>query len=88
MFNDEEVLGFEIPIHRSLTQPILMGGVPREFAILLGTLTTAMVMGMHTVWILPFSLIGYLAMLSACKVDPQIMKVFQIYWKQPQKMDL
>ena len=34
--------GFEIPIHRSLTQPIMIGGVPREIAILNGTLSAAL----------------------------------------------
>ncbi|MQU46284.1 conjugal transfer protein TrbD, partial [Pseudomonas helleri] len=30
--------GFEIPLHRSLTEPILMGGAPRTVAIANGTL--------------------------------------------------
>ena len=29
--------GFEVPIHRSLTEPILVAGLPRRFAILLWT---------------------------------------------------
>jgi len=27
--------GYEIPLHRSLTEPILMGGAPRSAAILI-----------------------------------------------------
>jgi type IV secretory pathway TrbD component len=30
--------GFSVPVHRALTQPIMLGGAPREFAILNGTL--------------------------------------------------
>lgn len=32
------VPGFEVPLHRSLTEPILMGGAPRTVAIANGTL--------------------------------------------------
>lgn len=45
--------GFEVPIHRSLTQPILMGGVPRDIALLNGTITAALVFGMHSFLGLP-----------------------------------
>ena len=40
--------GFSVPVHRSLTQPILLGGAPREFAILNGTLAAALFFGLHT----------------------------------------
>ena len=33
--------GFEVPLHRSLTEPILMGGAPRTVAIANGTLAAA-----------------------------------------------
>ena len=32
------VPGFEVALHRSLTEPILLAGAPRSFAILNGTL--------------------------------------------------
>jgi type IV secretion system protein VirB9 len=38
MARPEEIEGFEVPLHVGLTQPILMGGAPRTFAILNGTL--------------------------------------------------
>ena len=38
-----QIEGFEIPLHIALTQPVLMGGAPRTFAILNGTL--ALVVG-------------------------------------------
>ena len=33
--------GFEVPLHRSLTEPILLGGAPRSVAILNGTLAAS-----------------------------------------------
>ena len=36
-----EVPGFAVPLHRSLTEPILLGGAPRAIAIAVGTLAAA-----------------------------------------------
>src|SRR3546814_17766738 len=35
---DTFAAGFEVPLHRSLTEPILLGGAPRTVAIANGTL--------------------------------------------------
>jgi hypothetical protein len=32
-----EIAGFTVPVHRALTEPILLGGAPRGLAILNGT---------------------------------------------------
>ena len=42
--------GFEVPLHRSLTEPILMGGAPRTVAIANGTLAAAVGLGLQ-LWI-------------------------------------
>ncbi len=42
--------GFEVPLHRSLTEPILMGGAPRTVAITNGTLAAAVGLGLQ-LWI-------------------------------------
>ena len=34
---DDQIIGFVAPVHRALTEPILMGGAPRAVAILNGT---------------------------------------------------
>lgn len=74
--------GFEIPIHRSLTQPIMIGGVPREIAILNGTITAALVLGMHSFWGLPLGLVIHLASLTLSKRDPQFFATFRRQVKQ------
>jgi hypothetical protein len=35
----ETIAGFEAPVHRALTEPILLAGAPRAVAILNGTLS-------------------------------------------------
>ena len=42
--------GFDVPLHRSLTEPILIAGAPRNFVILNGTLAAAIGLGLR-LWI-------------------------------------
>jgi type IV secretory pathway TrbD component len=42
--------GYEAPLHRSLTEPILLGGAPRAVAIGVGTLAAAVGIGLQ-LWI-------------------------------------
>jgi len=44
------VPGYEVALHRALTEPILIAGAPRSFAILNGTLAAAIGVGLR-VWI-------------------------------------
>jgi len=41
------VEGYAIPLRRSLTEPILLGGAPRTAAILNGTLAAAFGLGLQ-----------------------------------------
>jgi type IV secretion system protein VirB3 len=68
--------GFEIPIHRSLTQPIMFAGLPRTFGLLLWTTVAALVLGLHQVWILPVG-VGFHAVFAAvARHDPYFFDVF------------
>jgi len=42
--------GFEVTLHRALTEPILLAGSPRSFAILNGTLAASISLGLR-LWI-------------------------------------
>ena len=70
------VEGYEIPLHRALTEPILMGGAPRVVAIVNGTLAAALGLGLQLwfagilVWIL-----GHAAAVYAARKDPAFMEV-------------
>jgi type IV secretion system protein VirB3 len=41
------VAGFEVRLHRALTEPILLAGAPRSFAILNGTLAASISLGLR-----------------------------------------
>ena len=74
--------GFEVPIHRSLTQTIMIAGVPRELAILNGTLTSALTLGMHSLWGLPVGLILHVLFVAVSKKDPQFLMTFRRHIRQ------
>jgi len=68
--------GFTIPVHRSLTEPILMGGAPRSAAILNGTFAAALGLGLQ-LWIvgIVYWLIAHGICVFAAKRDPQFLEV-------------
>ena len=69
--------GFEVPLHRSLTEPILLGGAPRTVAIANGTLAAAVGLGLQ-LWIpgIALWLIGHSLAVWGARVDPAVHGVF------------
>jgi len=78
-----QVEGFEVPLHRALTEPILLAGAPRTIAIVNGTLAAALGLGLRLwiagilVWILGHSLAVF-----AAKRDPQFPQALARHLKQ------
>ena len=68
--------GFEIPLHRSLTEPILMGGAPRTVAIVNGTLAAALGLGLQ-LWLIGLLvwIAGHGAAVYTARKDPAFMDV-------------
>jgi type IV secretion system protein TrbD len=69
--------GFEVPIHRSLTEPILIGGLPRTFAILLWTPGMVVILGLYQLWFFPIQIALHLAFVYLAKRDPHFFEVFK-----------
>ena len=72
-----EVAGFAVPLHRSLTEPILIAGAPRAIAISVGTLAAAVGIGLQ-LW-LPGLLVwiaGHAAAVWLTLTEPQFVGVF------------
>lgn len=74
--------GYEIPIHRSLTEELLMAGVPRTVAILNGTFMAAFGLGMHSIYALPLGILFHLLAVAATKTDPQFFDCFRRHLRQ------
>jgi type IV secretion system protein VirB3 len=80
--------GFEVPLHRSLTETILLGGAPRAVAIVNGTFAAAIGIGLQ-VWLagIVVGLVGHILAVRAAKVDPQFMDVFARHVKYKSFLD-
>jgi type IV secretion system protein VirB3 len=79
----QAIEGFEVPLHRSLTEAILLGGAPRGIAILNGTLAAAMGLGLQQ-WIagLLLWLAGHSLAVFAAKRDPDFASVLARHLRQ------
>jgi len=79
--------GFEAPLHRALTEPILLGGAPRSLAIVNGTLAAALGLGLQmwgagiALWLLGHSLAVF-----AAKRDPDFVPVLARHLRQKGEM--
>ena len=68
--------GYEVPLHRSLTDPILIAGAPRNFVILNGTLAAAIGLGLR-LWLtgLLIWLVGHALAVWVTRKDPAFLTV-------------
>jgi len=80
----EDIRGFFAPVHRALTEPILLGGAPRAIAIANGTLAGAVGLGLR-LWIagLVIWAIGHVAAVWAAKRDAQFVDVVRRHLRYP-----
>jgi type IV secretory pathway TrbD component len=87
MEQTQMVTGFYTPVHRALTEPILLGGAPRAVAIVNGTLAAAVGLGLR-LWIVGAAiwLIGHLAAVWAAKRDPAFVDVVRRHLRYPHHM--
>jgi type IV secretion system protein VirB3 len=80
-----QIPGFVTPVHRALTEPILMGGAPRSIAIVNGTLAAALGIGFAPLdsgasflWF-----VGHMAAVWAAKRDPDFVEVVRRHLRIP-----
>jgi type IV secretion system protein TrbD len=75
---------FEIPIHRSLCEPVLIAGVPRATAILIGTLAAALGLGLRMWFVGALGwLAGHALAVWLTKRDPAFLDVARRHLKHP-----
>jgi type IV secretory pathway TrbD component len=84
VISQEPIAGFEAPVHRALTEPILLAGAPRAFAILNGTVSAAIALGLR-LWIVGLVLwaLGHMAAVWAAKRDPLFVEVVRRHVRYP-----
>ena len=80
----EAVPGFIVPVHRALTEHILLGGAPRGLAIANATLAGAIGLGLR-LWLagIVFFALGHMVALWAARRDPQFVDVARRHLRFP-----
>jgi type IV secretion system protein TrbD len=86
---NQDVEGFEVPLRRSLTEPILLGGAPRALAIVNGTLAAAVGIGLQ-LWIAGIVLfaVGHALAVWGARVDAQFLEVFARHLKHKSYLEV
>ena len=79
-----EVPGFTVPVHRALTEHILLGGAPRAIAIMNGTLAGAIGLGLR-LWLVGLAIwaISHVVAVWAAKRDPLFVEVGRRHLRIP-----
>jgi type IV secretion system protein VirB3 len=72
----QQIPGYYAPMHRALTEQILLGGAPRAVAIVNGTLAGAVGLGLR-LWLAGIAIwaVGHMAAVWAAKRDAQFVDV-------------
>ncbi|AEQ52785.1 conjugative transfer protein TrbD [Pelagibacterium halotolerans B2] len=78
------IAGYFVPVHRAVTEQILMGGVPRAIAITNGTLAAAIGLGLQ-LWVagLVLFVLGHSVALWTTRRDAQFVDVARRHLRYP-----
>ena len=84
IIDEARIAGFEAPVHRSLIEPILLAGAPRSVAILNGTISAALGLGLR-LWIAGLLMwaVCHLVAVWAAKRDPSFVEVVRRHVRYP-----
>lgn len=80
--------GFVVPLYRSLTEPLLLGGAPRTLAITNGTLAAAVGLGLQ-MWLPGIALwvTGHTLAVWGARLDSQFVPVLARHLKHRVLLD-
>lgn len=82
-------IGFAAPVHRALTEPMLLAGAPRAIALVNGTLAAALGFGLR-LWIVGLLvwLAGHGLAVWAARRDPLIFEVGRRHVRLPAHLEV
>ena len=87
MRDPNDVSGYLAPLRQALTQPILVGGAPRSFAILNGTLAMVIVFSGALIAGVVLGLVGHVVGVFLARRDSQAMDVLKRGMRIPSRLE-
>jgi type IV secretion system protein VirB3 len=82
-----DVPGFLAPVRQALTQPILMGGAPRPWAILNGTLAAVIAFAGAPLAGVAFGVVGHIVGVFLARRDPDVIDVLKRAMRIPDRLE-
>lgn len=71
------------PIYKALSRRILIGLLPRSISIALGTIAAALILGLHSLYMIPILVIIYVLLVLLYKRDEYMLEIIVRSLKQP-----
>jgi type IV secretory pathway TrbD component len=75
--------GWEVPVHRSLTQPLLRAGLPPTLAIVIWSISAGAAFAYSQIWVVPIGALVHVACARLTRHDPYFFQILpQAIWGQ------
>jgi type IV secretion system protein VirB3 len=87
MRDPNDIPGYLAPVRQALTQPILMGGAPRAYAILNGTMAAIIAFAGAPLWALPLGVICHFIGVFLARRDADFVEVLRRAMKIPMRLE-
>ncbi|SFI53217.1 VirB3 family type IV secretion system protein [Caulobacter sp. UNC279MFTsu5.1] len=85
----DRATSFAAPVHRALTEPVLLAGAPRAIALVNGTLAAALGVGLR-LWVMGLVvwLAGHALAVWAARHDPLFFEVGRRHVRLPARLEV
>jgi type IV secretion system protein VirB3 len=85
---DERRPGWELPVAHALTEPVMIAGMPREYAILMGTVAVVLGLALRIWWLgLIWWAVAHAVGLYAARIDKRFFHVLRRHLALPGHLD-
>jgi type IV secretion system protein VirB3 len=80
--------GWELPLAQALAEPVLLAGMPRDYAILMGTVALVLGLALRIWWLgLLWWAAAHAVGLYAARADKRIFEVLRRHLARPAHLD-
>jgi type IV secretion system protein VirB3 len=81
--------GWELPVAQALAEPVMIAGLPREYAILMGTVAVVLGLALRIWWLgLLWWAASHAVGLAAARVDRRFFPVLRRHLALPPHLDV
>lgn len=79
--------GFEVPIRKGLTSPLLIGGVPRGLFFINLIISVDLILLLHNWYLIPVPVLLHVLMVTLTKRDEEFFPILSRHIKAPDHLE-